>query len=326
MITHLWTLAGSPEPNWTGKARTVRAVPPRRHGTCALTGEVGDVVDLKHALSASFTRWDALHYRHTPDAGMGIPTRRIHDMMGQISAKSSKTPHPCATNYVASPELGDLTRAQVKPKAPRQEPPRPPRQQTPRPQQPTGQPATQIRRRHHQGSPQTNRQQRYRLPPAHATTTPSTQPQPQKQHTLTPTNQHELCPSPHHPTPHPPPHPPNDLDRQHLKRISPPHPTTHPQPRHTMHMRRMPPMPDNQDTHLHQNINRRRPHHQASRRRDTPTIQRSRTLPTMPPMAHQPTSPRQPNHPTTTQPKAPRTQPPTRWTAMRATRERHPAP
>lgn len=69
----VWEAAGRPEPNWQGKARTVRAVPPVRDGVCALTGARGDVVDLRHVLSDLFTTWDRLPHRLHPDAGLSIP-------------------------------------------------------------------------------------------------------------------------------------------------------------------------------------------------------------------------------------------------------------
>ena len=68
-----WQAARSPDPDWTGKARTPRPAPPTYAGTCVLTGTHGPVVDTRHILSGMFTQWDRLPYRHAPDAGMSIP-------------------------------------------------------------------------------------------------------------------------------------------------------------------------------------------------------------------------------------------------------------
>lgn len=72
-LAELWERAGRPEPNWTGKAKTLRAAPPTRDGICALTGVVGLVVDIRHVLSDLFTEWDRLPHRNHPLAGISIP-------------------------------------------------------------------------------------------------------------------------------------------------------------------------------------------------------------------------------------------------------------
>lgn len=65
--------AGRPDPDWTGKATTPRPAPATRAGVCALTGAHGDVVDLQHGVSGTFTTWDRLPYRREAGAGLSIP-------------------------------------------------------------------------------------------------------------------------------------------------------------------------------------------------------------------------------------------------------------
>lgn len=72
-LHRIWVAAGSPEPNWAGRSKTPKPPPPSRHGVCALTGQVGEVVDIRHVLSDLFTTWDRLRWRHAPDAGLSIP-------------------------------------------------------------------------------------------------------------------------------------------------------------------------------------------------------------------------------------------------------------
>lgn len=68
-----WLAAGSPTPNWSGKAKTERSAPEMREGVCALTGESCLVVDIRHVLSDLFTTWDRLQFRNRPGAGLSLP-------------------------------------------------------------------------------------------------------------------------------------------------------------------------------------------------------------------------------------------------------------
>ncbi|MGH3993091.1 MAG: hypothetical protein ACRDSN_11595 [Pseudonocardiaceae bacterium] len=72
-IAHaLWDAARRPEPNWQGKAKTVRCAPTPRPGVCALTGEAGMVWDGTHVVSDLFTGWDGLRFRNVDPAGLGF--------------------------------------------------------------------------------------------------------------------------------------------------------------------------------------------------------------------------------------------------------------
>ena len=67
-----WEAAGRPEPNWQGRSKTATAAPPVRDGVCALTGQVGPVVEMSAILSDLFTTWDRLPHRLRPDAGLSF--------------------------------------------------------------------------------------------------------------------------------------------------------------------------------------------------------------------------------------------------------------
>lgn len=71
-VAALWEGAGSPAPNWQGKARSVRDTPPTRRGVCALTGDPGAVVDARHVLSGLFTRQDQFRHRDADPAGLAF--------------------------------------------------------------------------------------------------------------------------------------------------------------------------------------------------------------------------------------------------------------
>lgn len=71
-VVKLWCAAGSPVPNWTGKAKTARAAPDPRPGVCCLTGDAGPVYPARFVISETFTALDRLPYRDVDPDGLAF--------------------------------------------------------------------------------------------------------------------------------------------------------------------------------------------------------------------------------------------------------------
>lgn len=84
-VERCWQAAGRPDPNWAGRSKSATAAPRSRDGICALTGQVGTVVEPGAILSDLFTTWDRLPWRLAPGAGLSFAAawafkERAHQM------------------------------------------------------------------------------------------------------------------------------------------------------------------------------------------------------------------------------------------------------
>lgn len=70
-VSHLWRVAGCPEPNWQGKSRKPVAPPAARRGACALTGQAGWVWPVAK-VSTTLTTLDRFPHRDTDPAGLAL--------------------------------------------------------------------------------------------------------------------------------------------------------------------------------------------------------------------------------------------------------------
>lgn len=73
VVASVWSAAGEPEPDWTGKAKTARTAPDQFDGQCALTGAIGPCVDLRHVLSDLWSGWDHLRHLDRSRPALSIP-------------------------------------------------------------------------------------------------------------------------------------------------------------------------------------------------------------------------------------------------------------
>lgn len=85
-VRRCWDAAGSPEPNWQGRSKVSVPSPAVRRGVCALTGDVGPVVEVGAILSDLFSTWDRLPHRLRSDAGLSFAAawafkERVHQQL-----------------------------------------------------------------------------------------------------------------------------------------------------------------------------------------------------------------------------------------------------